>query len=205
MNTYLKIFLAMGIPYGIAIGVLFSFPFGIPIGLVAGVAVCIFFGGFFSLTLGLLHTWSVKRMSYGISEEAMGVHHVRNVELRLPYDKAYDLCIESISLIKKCRIKNEDRSQGKIEAKAGMTWKTWGDVISFDVRKIDIDKIQVEASSRPAVRMTLVDYGKNLDNVETLIEYLKTQRRRHCMNCRYDLRGTDHDVCPECGTVVKQG
>lgn len=155
-------------------GVFISFVFGIPIGLVAGVVTGTFFGGLMSLTLGLLHSWSIKRMSSGISEKTEGVHHVRNVELRLPYDKAYDLCIESISMIKKCRIKNEDRSQGKIDAKAGMTWKTWGDVISFDVRKINNDRIHVEISSRPAVRTTLIDYGKNLENVETLVEYMNT-------------------------------
>jgi hypothetical protein len=102
----------------------------------------------------------------------MGVHHVRNVELRLPYDKAFDLCIESLGLIKKCKIHNEDRSQGKIVAKAGMTWKTWGDVISFEVRRIGNDAIQVAVSSRPSVRTTLVDYGKNLENVETLVGFL---------------------------------
>ncbi len=173
MNRYLQLFLAMGIPFGISMGVLFSFPFGIPSGLVAGVAAGIFFGGAMSLILGFLHSRSVKRISSGQSEEAMDVHHVRDVHLRLPYDKAFDLCIKSLSLIKKCKIRNEDRSQGKIAARAGMTWKTWGDVISFDVRKMGKDGIQVEISSEPALRMTLVDYGKNLENVETLVGFLK--------------------------------
>jgi hypothetical protein len=110
-------------------------------------------------------------MSYGKSEEAMGVYHVRNVELRLPYDKTVDLCIESLRLIKKCKIQKEDRSQGKIVARAGMTWRTWGDVISFDFLKIGNDRIQVEVSSRPAVRTTLVDYGKNLENVERIVGF----------------------------------
>ena len=125
-----------------------------------------------SLILGFLHYRSVKRMSFGTSEEAMGVHHVRNVELRLPYDKAFDLCIESLNLIKKCKIQKEDLSQGEIDARAGMTWRTFGDVISFEVRKIGDDRIQVEVSSRPAVRATLVDYGKNLENVEQIAGFL---------------------------------
>ncbi len=76
-------------------------------------------------------------------------------------------------MIKKCKIQKEDRYQGKIVARAGMTWRTWADVISFEVRKIGSDGIQVEVSSRPAVRTTLVDYGKNLENVEKIAGLLK--------------------------------
>ena len=162
----------MGIPFGLFMGIFNSFQYGTSLGLVAGIVEGIFFGGFMSLMLGFLHSRSVKRMSLGKSEEAIGVHHVRNVELRVPYDKAFDLCIESLSLIKKCNIQNKDRSQGKIVAKAGKTWKTWGDVISFDVRRAGNDETQVEVSSRPAVRTTLVDYGKNLENIETLVGFL---------------------------------
>ncbi len=172
MNRHIKLFLATGIPFGIFMGIFNSFKYGIFSSLVAGVVGGIFFGGFMSLILGFLHRRSIRRMSSGKSEEAMGVHHVRNVELRLPYDKAFDLCIESLSLIKKCKIQNENRSQGKIVTKAGMTWKTWGDVISFEICKTGNDGIQVEVSSRPALRTTLVDYGKNLENVETIVGFL---------------------------------
>jgi hypothetical protein len=54
-----------------------------------------------------------------------------------------------------------------------MTWKTFGDVISFEVRKIDNDRTQIKVSSRPAVRRTLVDYGKNLENMEKISSFLK--------------------------------
>lgn len=153
-------------------GISSSFLYGIPSGLAIGAVSVIYFGGFMSLSLGFLHIKSVERMALGKSAEAMGVHHVRNVELRLPYDKAFDLCIESLSLIKKCKIRNEDRFQGRIVAKAGMTWKTWRDTISFEVRKTGNGGIQIEVSSRPALRTTMVDYGKNLENVEKIVEFL---------------------------------
>jgi len=176
MNRYLKLFLATGIPFGIFMGVFYSLRYGFPEGLIAGLFAGLFLGGFMSLILGFLHSRSVKRMPFGKSKEAMDVHHVRNIELRVSYDKAFDLCIESLNLIKRCKIRKEDRSQGKVDARAGMTWKTLGDVISFDVRKIDNDRTQIEVSSRPAVRTTLVDYGKNLENVEKIIRFLKEHR-----------------------------
>jgi len=172
MKIHLKLFLAMGIPFGIVMGIFFSFKHGISSGMVDGVSSGLFVGGFMSLMLGFMHRRSVKRISSETSEEALGVHHVRKVKLQLTYDKVFDLCMASLSLIKKCKIQNEDRSQGKIVAKVGMTWKTWGDVISFEVREIDNDGVQVEVSSRPSVRTTLVDYGKNLENVKTLVGYI---------------------------------
>src|SRR4030042_3387264 len=102
----------------------------------------------------------------------MGGHHVRNVELRVPYDEAFDLCIESLNVVKRSKIQKENRSQGKIVARTGMTWRTWGDVISFAIRNPGNDGIQIEVSSRPALRWTLIDYGKNLENVELIIGFL---------------------------------
>ena len=89
----------------------------------------------------------------------MDVHQVRNIELKVHTIKL-DLCIESLNLIKRSKIQNEDRTHGKIAARVSITWKTWGDVISFDVRRIDDDRTQIEVSSRPVVRTTLFDYGK---------------------------------------------
>jgi len=173
MNIYLKLFLAMGIPFGIFMGIFDSLQYGFFSGLIGGLFAGIFFGFFMSLTSGSLHSQSVKRMPYGNSEEAMGVHHVRNVELRLPYDDVFNICIESLNLIKKFKIQKEDRSQGKIVARISVSWQIWGDMISFDVCRIDNNRTQVIVSSKPVVRTTLVDYGRNLENVERITEFLK--------------------------------
>ncbi len=172
MNLYLKLFLASGIPFGILSGALSSFLVGFPVGLIVGLMVGLFAGGLFSLAVGYLHRLSVRRMPYGEPEGAMDVHHVRHVELRLPYDQAFDLCISSLSAVRKGGIRREDRPLGRIDVKAGMTWKTWGDVISFDLRRIDENRTRVEVSSGPALRTTLVDYGKNLENVERIMGFL---------------------------------
>jgi hypothetical protein len=173
MKLYFKLFLATGIPFAIFTGILNAFQFGLLSGLISGLITGILFGGFMSLILGFLQTWSVKQLPFAKSEEATGVHHVRNAELLLPYDVTFNTCIKSLSSIKKCRIQNKDRSQGKIIAKTSMTWKTYGDVISFQLSRIDDERTQVQVSSRPFVRTTLVDYGKNLENVETIFRIIK--------------------------------
>ncbi len=172
MNVYLKLFLAVGIPLSILLGALGSFLFGFPVGLFVGLIAGLFAGGLFSLPVGYLHRLAVRRMPYGEPEGAMEVRHVRHAELRLPYDQAFDLCISSLNAVKKGRIRREDRPSGRIEAKAGMTWKSWGEVISFDLRRIDANRTRVEVSSKPALRTTLVDLGKNLENVERIMGFL---------------------------------
>lgn len=102
-----------------------------------------------------------------------GVSHVGNIELLLSFERVFDLCVESLKLIHKCKIEKEDRSQGTIDARAGMTWRTFGDRISFRVFKIDDSRTEVEVSSRPVVKSTLVDYGKNLENIERITSFLQ--------------------------------
>ena len=80
--------------------------------------------------------------------------------------------MESLSSIRKCKIRNREFSQGKIVAKVGLTWKSWEDVVSVDVSKMDDDRTQVEVSSRPALRTALVDNGKNLENVQKIAKFL---------------------------------
>ena len=73
LKLHLKIFLGTGIPFGIFMGIFHSLEYGFPLGLVAGLfREGIIFGVFMSLILGFMHSWSVKRMPYGKSEESLG-------------------------------------------------------------------------------------------------------------------------------------
>jgi hypothetical protein len=103
----------------------------------------------------------------------MGVHHTRKVNLNLSYDEAYKACVESIHQIKKSKIVKEDPINGTVDAKAGISWKTFGDKISFKLKRLENDHTEVEFSSRPIIRTTLIDYGKNLRNVQIIENYLK--------------------------------
>ena len=170
-KLYLKLFLAAGVPYGIIMGAvitLLSDPFT---GLIAGLLGVILFGGIMSLILGSLHIWSVRRLG-SKSKAAEDVNQVRSIEMKLPYGKVFDLCLESVKLIKKCKIVEENRSWSRIVARTGISWKSWGEVITFDIRKMN-DAVRVDVWSKPAIGTTLVDYGKNLENVEKIISFLK--------------------------------
>jgi hypothetical protein len=177
VNRNLKIFLATGIPFGIFSAVLFSHFYGFSAGLPAGLLSGLFSGFLMFIILGFLHSRAVEKVGGDRSEAAMDICQVREIELHLHYDKAFDLCIKSLRLIGICRIQNEDRYEGKIIAKSSINWKTWGDTITFEITGISSEKTALKVSSRPTSRYTLVDYGKNLHNVKTIISFLKKSQQ----------------------------
>ena len=122
MNRNLKIFLASGIPVGIFAAVLFSSLYGINIGLSSGLVLGLIFGFLMFFILGFLHSRAVKKIAGDISEESMSTCQVRNIVLPLPYNKTFDLCIKSLNLISRCRVLEEDHSQGKIIARSSINW-----------------------------------------------------------------------------------
>ncbi len=173
MNRNLKIFLGGGIPFGIFMAVLFSSLYGISTGLPAGLVSGLFFGFIMFIILGFLHSRAVEKIAGDTSEESMAVCQVRTVELQLPYDRIFDLCRRSLDVISRCRIREENRSQGRIIAASSINWKTWGDTISFDITSINNEKTAIKVSSRPTSRSTLVDYGRNLENVIAIVSFLE--------------------------------
>lgn len=173
MNLYLKLFLFFFIGTIVAV-IIASFLIGYPeIGISFGIPFAFILSVISTLILGNLHTISVKKLHSNSSKEALNVSHIQNIELPVPYGEVFDLCLESIKLIKSGKIKNKNRSEGIINAKVGLNWKTWGDKISFKLTNIGINRTRVEFSSKPVVPTTLVDYGKNLENIEIINNFLK--------------------------------
>lgn len=175
MNRYMKLFLVLGISFGGSMGILLAFRHGLYFGIIIGIIAGVCFGGIMASILGLIHSRSVQRISHESTNQDMDVEHIKSIELKIPYNVAFEFCLEALDSIKKYKIKKKNKSRGSIYVKTGMTWKTWGDNILFKLFKINEKSTRVEISSKPTVRTTLIDYGKNLDNIENIISYLKSK------------------------------
>ena len=173
MNRHLKIFLANGIPFGTFMGILLSSLYGLNIGLPGGLISGLVFGFLMFIILGFLHSRAVRKISGETSGESMDTFQARNIKLLVPFERAFDLCIESLGMISKCRVQEQDRSRGKIIARSSVNWKTWGDTISFEIAPSGSEATDVRVSSRPTSWSTIVDYGKNLENVERIVSFLQ--------------------------------
>ncbi len=176
MNRNLIIFLASAIPFSIFVGIYSSYEYGIPAGIARGLFAGLIFGCFMNAILGSLHRRAVRKITDDNSYGTLRVHHVRDVRTLLTYDRAFDLCIESLGSIKRCKVIEQDRAAGTITAKAGINWKTWSDTISFSVSRSNYDYTSITISSRPTARTTLVDFGKNLENAIKIVSFLEKNK-----------------------------
>jgi len=99
----------------------------------------------------------------------------RIIELNCSFDEAFNLCISSLSTIRGgVKAIDKDRDRGIIIAKTGRTWSSWGEIIKFKIHRISDNKVRIEVLSKQAT-MQILDYGKNLENIEKITTYLKEQ------------------------------
>ncbi|MGB3693989.1 MAG: hypothetical protein WA865_08035 [Spirulinaceae cyanobacterium] len=98
------------------------------------------------------------------------------MQLSLPYNQAFAVCREALNQLPRTTLKQENQSTGVLVANCGMTWKSFGEKIVFNIQAVDNKITQVEFASSPTVSTTLLDYGKNLENAERLKSYLTSYR-----------------------------
>ncbi|MBC8413218.1 MAG: hypothetical protein ISR96_08210 [Nitrospira sp.] len=65
-----------------------------------------------------------------------------------------------------------DRLNGEIIIKTGINWKTWGDTICFKLSSAGPNRTTVIVTSRPTIKTTIVDFGKNLENIIKITGFL---------------------------------
>ncbi len=170
-NLFFKLLLLSGIPFGLLISIL-SIQNREPSNIILnGMFSGLIFGTLVAYILISLHkALSRKVVTYSFDHD-YNILQRRSIELHLNYEDAYSLCLQSLKTISRCRIKSQSPDTGIIKARAGINWKTWGDNIDFRLTKGN-GSIVVEISSSPSASSTLVDFGKNLDNVERIKKFL---------------------------------
>lgn len=142
-----------------------------------------FFFGFVSgAILGLiLQTISYARIGRLFSNKSnrhetdFSVKQKRSVVVLLPFDKAFDLCGESVTSVANAKIKSADRAARTIKAKVGMNLHSWGTSVTFNLAQIGENLTEIEINARPVFHGTIVDYGESLKTIEKITELLKTK------------------------------
>lgn len=133
-------------------------------GVIHGVIV----GGILALIIGTLQRFAPR--------SSQGIHQTRTIDVALVYDHAFDSCLAAIGTALNGKISSQDRASGLIEARTGLTWKSYGEDILMTIREVDENHTQIRVASRPTLFITWVDYGKNSENIEKIIAYLKEDK-----------------------------
>ena len=160
-----------GIPFGFLIGV-FSLQREEALDVILnGILAGLVFGTLVSYMLISLHKSLSRKVVTDSFNHDFGIFQSHRIEIPLSYEDAYSICLQSLKTISRCSIKFQNPDIGIIKARAGINWKTWGDNVYLKLIKGKGSTI-VEISSRPSASSTLVDFGKNLDNVERIKRFL---------------------------------
>lgn len=94
-----------------------------------------------------------------------------SVVLRVNATIAADLAKQAVVTATR-RAKIRHQTDTFMEARTGMTFKSWGEVIRLDFEQRNSDT-RVEISSRPFIPTAVFDFAKNQENVDAIIRYLK--------------------------------
>ena len=120
----------------------------------------------------LLHRRALRKM--GIVNIPRSKRNMRVIELECPYDEAFKLCTLAVNVVRgRPRILSRDKSRGLITAKTGITRDSWGEIITFNIRRISDNRTRIEISSRSVIYVQILDSGKNFENIEKITAFLR--------------------------------
>lgn len=159
-------------------GIIFSLDNGYSEGIFFGIICGLFTGFFTTMMVHYKHNKVIKRLGYEISEKTYNSVQARQIDLNVPYNKAYDFCLKFIHLLKKGRIKNEDRKKGIINVRIGIKLQRNPCVIIFKLEKIDNNKTHIEIISKPFIPTWIFDVGDSLEYVTLILNFLNRQENR---------------------------
>jgi hypothetical protein len=142
-------------------------------GLLCGLGAGLFFGLIMTATLGTVHNLSTKTMKTDDVENMLGVHQTQVITINQPASQAYETCLQCIRAMKNCKETRQDQSLGIIYAQTGWSWQSFGEKLTFIVSEESPETSKVTVSSKPILPTTLIDYGKNTQNIREAVSTLR--------------------------------
>jgi hypothetical protein len=102
----------------------------------------------------------------------MAVSRTQTTELALPLAEAFEKCLNAAEAVPRASLADSQQEAGVIALKVRMSFKSWGERITLQLREAGPSRTSVEVTSRSSVSLTLVDYGKNAKNVQLVVDWL---------------------------------
>lgn len=102
----------------------------------------------------------------------MGKGHEETVTLKRGADDAYQRALSATGAFKKAKVTEADEGTRRVELKVGMSFKSWGEKVTIELSPADDGATRAVLSSQASLGTTMVDYGKNYDNVQRVKDWL---------------------------------
>lgn len=102
---------------------------------------------------------------------SQGSHSTGHVELELPIALLEEAVSEVASQLPRLKARSVGGHAAELVARINV--KTWGSRITVQYKSLDESRTLVEASSRPKVSTTLIDYGQSRDDLRDFFSALE--------------------------------
>jgi hypothetical protein len=126
------------------------------------------FGLLMSLILGSIHLSMVEKELKKGNYTVLNLHSQNKIiESYLSIEEIYELLKEKFDFKQISLNKNENL----ITAKIGMSMQSWGEKMS--ISKLPNSQSEYQIKSTPSLFSTVVDFGKNIKNINQVIEIIQ--------------------------------
>lgn len=156
----LRVLTIFGLPSGIAVGLLTWNPV---VGILAG--------SFSGAWMAAAMVWPYARKGLIVDSSVPGVR--QECAFVVPGTSPELANVVEVALFERLHAlsKRTEADHGiTIRARTPVSWESWGEVIAVEIVPAAERCVEVRVASRPAVRSTLADYGRNLGNIVHLQE-----------------------------------
>ncbi|WP_396171690.1 hypothetical protein [Flavobacterium sp.] len=168
-KLYIKTFLLTAIPY-FSLMTLFGFDEISKTIILKNITASLFFGIFMSLILVSFHWYKLKKDGVkNITDENIGVNQTKKIETKLNKEQL----IQKLKLDPTIRKMKMTEIENGVLLKTGMTMKSWGEEIKIILKSNKENNFEYQLSSSPKLKTTIVDYGKNLENINKIESVIK--------------------------------
>ena len=130
----------------------------------------IFFGGTMSLTLVSIHKSNLN--DKGItdpSEENLKAVQTTEFITRVSKDEFISR-LSKDKIMSRMKLKINDET---LKLNSGITWKSWGEKIAIKISSASEGMFKYEIQSKPKLPITIIDFGKNLENILMIKKLVK--------------------------------
>jgi hypothetical protein len=167
---YSKSFLVTTIAFGILM-ILFEYAIGSDIDILSFLLTTILFGLTMSLVFVALQISELKRLGVKeLTSESLSVEQRKSFVSKLTKQKAFER-ININPVFSKMNIRKTDNG---LRIKTPITMKSFGEIITIEYHQaLANDPLEITVTSRPKIKTTMVDLGKNMENVNELYKLLK--------------------------------
>jgi len=168
VKKYISIFFKIGIITGLLFGLLMSLKIGLGPGIEAG----IMFGIRFSIMMAIIFIPIDYFLTRKLPNEALDIHQNREFHIKGDFNKIFDDCVDTINKFDFIQSIITSKNINSISARTKKSNSSFGEEVTLKFIPLKNGIVQINITSNPIFKYTLLDFGKNFRNIDNVTKVI---------------------------------